>query len=357
MSKWWSVCVGVLVLAVPSVAAAQNAPSAARARLTARAQRQPTPALLCQLGEMDRAEGDLAAARQHLEEGLQRPMPRAVTALGRRTALFQCHLSLAQVHAAQNRLDDAWVQVAQAWNDGEALPAARAEAAVNTYVAIGRQRWRGEHCADQWQLSNIEEAESTVLQLLVRGDDVGLRQCLNSIRARSQPEHRGVCRPLAAPPRDMAPWAPNAAGWTTVAPQVGAASGDMAFLVGRTENGSPRYVECQHGMSEYSATYTGARLGDNLTALVARVEPCGEDLAAGERCPVIRTAYLVDHSTGTAAGVFTLSSPTATATGATAFASPFGEVSAAQPFTAEGSVIRVGNARLTLVRGVLVPAP
>ena len=131
--------------------------------------------------------------------------------------------------------------------------------------------------------------------------------------------------------------------------------GDMAFTVARIEGSTTRYVECFHGMSEYSATFSGARLGANgPIALVANVEPCGEDLAAGETCPADRVAYVIDPSTNAAAGYFSLH--VGRGHRAALLARPFGEVAGAQPISLDGNAVRIGAARMSLVNGVLVPA-
>lgn len=352
-----ALCTLTATLLLASTASAQQAqPSPRRAALTARAQRQPIPQTLCALGELDRAEGDLATARTHLEEALTRPFARSTTALGRKTVLFQCHLSLAQTLASLNDVHAAWNHVVEAWNEGASLPAARSAASNAVYVAIGRRRWSGERCAEGWDISNIEEAERFALSLLVRGDDPGVRACLTAIRGRALPEHRGVCHPIDRLPNETPAYAPSAASWTTLAPQLGAMSGDGVFLLARVEGGTPRYIACEHGMSEYSARYAGGRLGaDGPIALVARVEPCGEDLGAGETCPVDRVGYVIDVATGTAAATFALQH--GRGRGGAVLDQPFGEVTGEQPITLDGAVIRVGTSRLSLTRGVLVAAP
>lgn len=344
-----------LTLSIASTASAQQTLSPRRQSMTAIAQRQPIPQRLCPLGELDRVEGDLAAARSHLEEGLRRPIPRSTTALGRKTVLFQCHLSLAQVLLAQSEINDAWTHIENAMVEGETLPASRDAATLSLYLDIARRRWSGEHCVDQWEISNIEAAELATLGVLARGDNPGVRQCLTAIRARATPEHRGVCRAIDAPHGDVAPYTPNSTTWTTIAPQVGAIMGDMAFTVARIEGSTTRYVECFHGMSEYSATFSGVRLGANgLIALVANVEPCGEDLAAGETCPADRVAYVIDPASNAAAGYFSLH--VGRGHRAALLARPFGEVAGAQPISLDGNAVRIGTARMSFVNGVLVPA-
>jgi hypothetical protein len=357
MSKRSGLGALLVSLAMASTASAQESPrSPQRQRLQALSQRQPIPQTLCPLGELDRVEGDLTSARTHLTEGLERPFARTTTALGRKTVLFQCHLSLAQVLAAQNDLDGAWTHLNQAWIEGASLPAARTEASTSVYLTIARRRWSGDQCAATWDLSNIEAAERTALNLLARQDDAGVRACLTAIRARAQAAHRGVCQSIERLPENTAAYAPTAASWTTLAPQLGAYSGDGVFLIARTEGATTRYVACEHGLSEYSARYTGARLGaDGPIALVARIEPCGEDLGRGETCPIERVAYVIDAATGTAAGAFALQHGRGRY--GDLLDQPFGAVAGEQPFTLDGAVIRVGTRRLSLVRGVLVPAP
>lgn len=287
MSKRSRLCALFVSLAVASTASAQEAPrSPQRQRWQALSQRQPIPQTLCPLGELARAEGDLASARTHLTEGLERPFARTTTALGRKTVLFQCHLSLARVLAAQNDLDGAWTHLRQAWNEGASLPAARAEAATSVYLAIARRRWSGDRCAATWDISDIEAAERAVLGLLARQDDAGVRTCLAAIRARALPEHRGVCRPIERLPENTAAYAPTAASWTTLAPQLGAYSGDGVFLIARAEGATVRYVACEHGMSEYSARFTGARLGaDGPSPSWRASSPAAKTSAAARPAP------------------------------------------------------------------------
>lgn len=64
---------------------------------------------------------------------------------------------------------------------------------------------------------------------------------------------------------------------------------------------------------------------------------------------------MIDAASGTAASAFALQHGRGRY--GELLDQPFGDVAAAQPFTLDGAVIRLGARRLSLVRGVLVPAP
>ncbi len=322
---------------------AQNAPRPAA---------QPSAEALCTQGDEEQHDGDLTAARTHLEQGLAR-LGTADTPAARRTRL-RCSAILSTVLESQGDRAAAWTRALEGWRAARTLPASAWAGYEPSYFEFARRIWSGPRCAASLDDAATEEAEVTVLQSLARGDSPGTRECLAAIRARLAQAHRGTCRALDAPPAETPAFTPSERSWTAIDPQTGVRADGGTVLVARVEGSRTRYVSCETTLSEAQVTPSGRWVVPGaVLAVTARILPCGEDTPAA-RCPAETLAWMLDGS-GRLLGMYALRRSPLVDRGPLAL--PFGAVTSAAPFSAEGNAVRVGTRRLAVSQGALVAAP
>jgi len=311
----------------------------------------PSAAALCRQGDEEQHANHLTEARQHLEQGIAL-LGTTATPAARRQRL-QCSSSLASVLFAQGDREAAWTRALQGWQDARTLPPAQWAGFEPSFFDYARQRYSGARCTEGLAEVTLEDAEVTALQYLARFESQPVRECLGAVRARLAQTQRGTCRVLASLPADTPAFTPAERSWTAVDAQTGVRVTDGGVLVARVNGANTRYVSCNAGFTEAQATPAAQWvIPGAVLAVTLRIIPCGEDTSA--RCPPERLAYLLDGS-GQLLGMYALQRSALVDRGPTAL--PFGTVTAATPFAADGSALRIGTRRLAVSQGALAAAP
>ncbi len=330
---------------VPAVAFAQPAPAAApspeRARLTALVARRPTAAQLCQLGELDRTENDLAAAVTHLDAGVTlhtRARRRAYAAEAR------CRRNLAMVYEARNDLRHARAQADAA----TAISQGSDRANTRTYALTLAARERsGDRCAEGLDADGLRSAERDALGYLAAHDSVAVRACLTAVRSR-QGATGGLC---VSRTTNTPAFAPNGAGWTAInATSAWRMAADAHVVIASNARGL-RYVDCSldEGNDEPTPEATWLTVGSTPVLVVSADDTYRDDEGGG---PTGATRWLrfFDASLNLI-GIWASSAsdpmrqPLVTV--------PFEDTDGQEP-RVDGDAIRIGGHRLVLREGLLV---